>query len=429
MFLESLKRQLESYWISFFDSRVKLNRRQLKRTIQRVFVACGLCLYDRRGRPVPFDIIKTEVNEVGDGFIFYLAIPIGFCPEDVIKEYNRISSALRCDLKISHKLNVLMLEVNPERVLPSVLPWRESEIIRATQGTWKVIVGIDERGHYVTHDFERNPHMLFGGATNMGKTATVQQMIITLLLNHSEEEMHLYLIDLKGRLSALKFTGLPHIPHGGIAGNLQEALDVLDRLKELHKEREKELASFNAENVQEYEEETGRKMPRIFVVVDEAAELAEGPKSEKDMREEVSHGLSVIARLGRATGFRLLYGTQRPDSKVVDGQVKNNLLATIALKTKNQTNSQILLDSPSAAYLPNIQGRLIYKIDEERILQAPYMDNQTAKQLLQRIKQTRRKSVNFNQKAEKINGPSDVLTDIVDLESWRHEKGSGIRAH
>ena len=79
---------------------------------------------------------------------------------------------------------------------------------------------------------------------------------------------------------------------------------------------------------------------------------AERNKSEEIQRklkvENIIRHVSLIARLGRAFGIRLILSTQRPDSNVLPGQIKNNLEHRICGRA-DSVLSGIILDNTEAA--------------------------------------------------------------------------------
>jgi DNA segregation ATPase FtsK/SpoIIIE-like protein len=88
--------------------------------------------------------------------------------------------------------------------------------------------------------------------------------------------------------------------------------------------------------------------------------------------------------LARATGIHLVIATQRPDANALPGQLKGNIPVTIAFRTRNRLNSQILLESDSAGELPSIAGRAILQIGaDEQQCQVMYMSPGKAKELLE----------------------------------------------
>lgn len=73
--------------------------------------------------------------------------------------------------------------------------------------------------------------------------------------------------------------------------------------------------------------------------------------------------LATLARQGRAMGIHLLLATQRPDVKVMDGQIKNNIDCRICGRA-DLILSQIILDNGSAAEIPkDVPGRFICNLD------------------------------------------------------------------
>ena len=74
-------------------------------------------------------------------------------------------------------------------------------------------------------------------------------------------------------------------------------------------------------------------MPTILVACDEIVEVLDktgADATRKELIKMIEARLSTIARQGRAFGVHLILGTQRPDSDVLNGQIKNNLQIRVA---------------------------------------------------------------------------------------------------
>jgi len=82
----------------------------------------------------------------------------------------------------------------------------------------------------------------------------------------------------------------------------------------------------------------------------------------------------MIARQGRAFGIHLMLATQRPDSNILHGQIKNNITYRICGRADNVL-SQIILDNTSAAdQIPeDSQGRFI--LHDGTVVQAYWFDD------------------------------------------------------
>lgn len=78
-------------------------------------------------------------------------------------------------------------------------------------------------------------------------------------------------------------------------------------------------------------------------------------------------------------------------------QVKMNIVTRISFIAAAQIASRVILDEIGAEDLPSIPGRAIYKVEKNRVIQVPYIDDAyMIKQLEDREDETRkaRKSVN-----------------------------------
>jgi hypothetical protein len=81
-------------------------------------------------------------------------------------------------------------------------------------------------------------------------------------------------------------------------------------------------------------------------------------KMEDELKGEASKILGDIARLGRASGVHLVLATQRPDAKVIYGELKQNLAARIAAGRMDSIASNMTLDNDNATRLPgSVKGR------------------------------------------------------------------------
>jgi S-DNA-T family DNA segregation ATPase FtsK/SpoIIIE len=88
------------------------------------------------------------------------------------------------------------------------------------------------------------------------------------------------------------------------------------------------------------------RMPRIVIVIDELADLLTG--SHKKESKEL---IQTIVQRSRAAGIHMIACTQRPSVKIVDGDIKTNFPARIAMKVTNQFDSNTILGTSGAEHL------------------------------------------------------------------------------
>jgi hypothetical protein len=86
-------------------------------------------------------------------------------------------------------------------------------------------------------------------------------------------------------------------------------------------------------------------------------------KAQQALRGEAQSMIGSIARLGRAGGVHLMVATQRPDAKLLPGELKANLGMRLACGQMNPTASAMTLDSSSAVSTPgNPKGRAVISV-------------------------------------------------------------------
>lgn len=129
--------------------------------------------------------------------------------------------------------------------------------------------------------------------------------------------------------------------------------------------------------------------PALMIMVDEVFALLspENIKTDEGKQRDEMHArcttlIGSIARLGRAAGIHLVLATQRPDAKVLPGEVRNNLDARIAQGRMDTTPSLMALDSDHATRLPKIKGRAILRQGEYSEFQAYFLPPEQLPQVI-----------------------------------------------
>ncbi|MTI68081.1 MAG: DNA translocase FtsK [Firmicutes bacterium] len=214
-----------------------------------------------------------------------------------------------------------------------------------------------------TLNFNKTPHMLIGGLTGSGKSVLVRSIIWQVIKKGAK----VYLVDFKGGIELESFEDF-----GEVVFERKRAVQILDGLVKEHHARIDIFKSKGVKNIIQYNEKVSKeeRIKRVFVVVDEVAELLDNTgatKQEKELFEEIESKMNTLARLSRASGINMILATQRPDAKVIKGQIKNNLGARISGRMTDKEPSIMILGSPEAKDLPKIEGRFLYSIGAEPI--------------------------------------------------------------
>ena len=203
-------------------------------------------------------------------------------------------------------------------------------------------------------DLAEMPHLLVAGATGQGKSVGLNVLLLSLLKKKSPDELKLVLIDPKkvelGIYSSLEqsYLACPVITEP------DEAQQKLESLCTIMDERYSLLSSVGVRNISEYNSiRIVEKLPYIVVVIDEYADLM--MTSGRQLEQTICR----LAQKARAVGIHVVLCTQRPDTKVVTGNIKANFPTRIAFRTTTGIDSRVILDQLGAERL-NGRGDMLY---------------------------------------------------------------------
>lgn len=243
--------------------------------------------------------------------------------------------------------------------------------------------GIDVTGNAMWTDFADMPHALVAGTTGSGKTVFLRQLLLTLLLHRSPQELQVRLASSK----PMDFRLFERAPHAGgtrVASDTEQALALA---RELVAEMERRIEIINdaaCDNLAEYNEESSEehRLPYLMTIIDEFAETVLS-FDDKSARVEFEKAIARLVQKSRATGIHMLLCMQRPDSAVLQGPIKANILHRFALKLPQNHDSRVILDEVGAEALLG-QGDLLYKDANNRLfrLQVPNLEKKVLKQYL-----------------------------------------------
>jgi len=259
---------------------------------------------------------------------------------------------------VPDKISVVGIEV-PNRAVTTVSLREVIDSNEFTKARSKssFAVGKDIGGKCIVGDISRLPHMLIAGTTGSGKSVCMNSIIISLLYKASPEEVKLIMIDPK-MVELGIYNGIPHLLIPVVtdpkkaAGSLQWAVaEMMRRYKSMSDAGVRDLESYNS--IVENQEEDGKRLPQVVVIIDELADLM------LVAAKEVEESICRIAQMGRAAGIHLVIATQRPSADVITGLMKANIPSRIAFSVASAMESRIILDTQGAEKLVG-KGDMLY---------------------------------------------------------------------
>ena len=265
----------------------------------------------------------------------------------------------------SGKSRVLIHTVPAVSDLPDMIEWKDKFL---SKQSFILNLGESFTGP-VTVDLARVPHILLGGATGSGKSVLLK----LLLMQANKKGATVCIADFKGGVD------FPPVWHKQcrMCFEEQSALELLTELTEELERRKQLLKATGLPNIDHYIAATGENLQRYIFACDELAEMLDKTgltKEQKEIVVKIESKLSVIARQGRAFGIHLILATQRPDSTILNGQIKNNINCRICGRADNVLSMIILDNTDAADQIPeDAQGRFL--LHDGTMFQAYWFDD------------------------------------------------------
>jgi S-DNA-T family DNA segregation ATPase FtsK/SpoIIIE len=235
-----------------------------------------------------------------------------------------------------------------------------------------VWLGKDVSGKAIGADLAKMPHILVAGTTGAGKSACINAMLSSILLNATPDEARLVLVDPK-QVELNHYEDVPHLLTPVITSPRQAANALQNLVREMEwrygimsMKRTRSLIELNKVRVAEDE----KPLPYILCVIDELADLMMVAPGD------VEDSIIRIAQKARAVGIHLVLATQSPRVDVITGMIKANVPSRIAFAVSSQIDSRVILDQGGAESLLGMGDMLFSPVGSSRLqrIQGAYID-------------------------------------------------------
>lgn len=226
-------------------------------------------------------------------------------------------------------------------------------------------LGIDADGEHRWADLTEVKHLLIAGATGGGKTTFMHTLLYTFINRCTEEDLELWLIDLKGQefgkyeklMGSKSRAGIVH----AFAHEPEKALEVLDQAVKEIKRRNKLMKDYDASNLSDLAHLSGQRLRRVVVAIDEVAVLSLDRErvGKHTVGSWAQHLITQIAALGRAAGVHAIIATQHINKEVLTGLILANFETRVCFSTADWRKSQLIIETSEANSIPT--GRMFYR--------------------------------------------------------------------
>src|SRR5436305_2087429 len=270
--------------------------------------------------------------------------------------------------------------------LVDVLAGKEYQQARA-KSKLVFTLGQDVAGMVRFCDIAKAPHLLIAGQTGAGKIMLINVLIASLLTQATPEEVRLLMIDPK-QVELTPYNGIAHLLEPVVTDVTQSVVLLSNAIAEMER-RYRLFSQLGVRNLEGYRKKRlemlaqgDRSLPNLpatVILIDEFADLMMTTSKKDDVEGKVCR----LAQKARATGIHLVIATQRPSTKVITGLIKANTPTCIALKTKSDIDSRIILGQGGAERLLGNGDMLYLPFDAATPIriQGAFMTDQDAQNL------------------------------------------------
>lgn len=312
-----------------------------------------------------FDSRVYEINQLGQGELIN---------EDLSEvDKTQDTKLTQLDVIVSH-VNTVYADLNSEIVERPWLPPLEQKIVSTAiksghdVGLIKTqdlcvplgMVDIPEEQKQVEfeHSFTEDGNFAVFGASGFGKSTTLQTMALTLATNNSPTLCQFFILDY-GNSALSQLQGLPHT-----ADYL--SLDDADKLEKLIKlftgelkERKHLFAAKNALNFRMYNDIADKKLPAIFLIIDNYDVV-------REVRDDLEEFFVKLTRDGPGIGIYTVVSATRANA--MKYSVISNFKSKIVQFVIEKSDATTLVGR-SSYELPEVRGRALVKLSDVHVAQ------------------------------------------------------------
>lgn len=362
---------------------------------------------DKTTRYIMPIIHHVDFNAEKEKLVYVFSIPFGLDPKEVKKKEWLFEQQFGKNFDLKQEGKKFTLNVYGQTIKEVIYDYEKvKDAIEKME--LPIVGGYDLNNNVIAWDMaDGKPHLLIAGENGSGKSAQIRQLLATLIQFKKPNELHLYLCDPKFTEFHL-FENVEHV-QGSIAFEMRHIYATIQNVKNELDNRKKLVGGrHKMTGIKQYNKKfKDKKLPYVLLCIDEFAQL----KKEKDAIDLIE----LISAQGRAFGIFLILSTQRPDAKIMDGLIKQNITVRMGFRHADLINSRITGTIGAEKLSIEQKGRFILKMDEMLEVQAPLLDEEIAIKVLEPYKVIR-----------KENEANQMQSEAIDVECVEVDEVFGV---
>lgn len=275
------------------------------------------------------DIVSPLDNEV-IGTKYKVDIPTGLTYEALKKQELELSKVFGIvQISYDHTTKSTTCEIINKRVADNV-PFKPLQV-----KPHELFVGIQHNYTPIILSMKECPNVLCSGRVGSGKTVSIITSILNLVITN-KDSIELYFCAMSEKQDLAMFKEVPCTKY--YSTDRFSTISLLEHIKGEMQRRNKLFQEQDmCFNIYTYNERVVDKLPFIYVVADECADLMEV--------EGVQELLFDLLRKARSSGIYFIFGSQRFSLANINPESKSNLCSKILFKMSNTASANTVADN------------------------------------------------------------------------------------
>ncbi|PEZ03301.1 hypothetical protein CN326_18400 [Bacillus sp. AFS018417] len=268
----------------------------------------------------------------------------------------------------------------------------------ARKSSESLTIPLGKTGAGETHELlfgvDTSQHAIIAGKTGSGKTTLLHTLITSACINYSPDELQFYLLDFKEGVEFMEYANykIPHMKLLALESEQEFGESILIELQTELSRRGTIFKEHGVQNIKDYRNKTGGKMPRILLIIDEFQVLFDSHLNSKIARN-CGALIDDLVRRGRSFGIHIILASQSISStanSTFEPTTRSQMAVRIGLKA-DEKDARILLgeDNNGIESLGQEMGVAIYNSDAGNAqnvkFKIAYLDKSSQEEVLQAI--------------------------------------------
>ena len=166
-------------------------------------------------------------------------------------------------------------------------------------------------------------HIALIGSPGYGRTNFLHNVIFDVARHYRPDQAHMYLFDF-GTNGLMPVSDVPHVADYFTVDQEDKIAKAIKQIHQIIAERKKLLSQERVINIDQYNKETGKTVPNVFIIIDNYDTVKESP-----FVEDYEEMMAKVTREGLALGVYIILTGSR--SSAVKSSIFTNIKTRIAL--------------------------------------------------------------------------------------------------